>query len=330
MRLAAPGYRFFFVLAVLVAVAAMALAAKFHRNWKAANEEVALRNEMNPFAISLSKTRDREYTFIVENYGYQYRGTTGNLIDDSVLVFGAWEKHILLFLEDYTNATGTQDTAFVDVGANTGQYALFMSRRVKLVHAVEPFPPVLKNLHANIKLNSFTNIKVHEVGLGDQVGSIPFYEPVDANHGGGTFRGEGHDGKGQKLSAQLPIVTGDSLFTSADGPPIGSMKIDIEGFEEAALKGLRQTLEKYRPLVVVEVSTPPAGSIASLDHLKSLFPANYEFFVLVENQKQFISGRYEVVEFPPVAEAFFKEGGQRNLIAVSAEKSAKLPRQRPN
>jgi hypothetical protein len=108
------------------------------------------------------------------------------------------------------------------------------------------------------------------------------------------------------------------------------MKIDIEGFEEAALRGLRQTLEKDRPLVVLEVSTPPAGTIASLEQLKGLFPANYEFFVMVENQKQFISGRYEVVEFPPVAEAFFKEGGQRNLIAVPAEKSAKLPRQRPN
>lgn len=326
MRPAAPGYRFLFVVAVLLAVGAIGLAATYRNRWHAASAEVAARNEMNPFAMSVNKTRDREFTFVVENYGYKYRGTTGNLIDDAVIVFGAWEKHILFFLEDYTAAAGVRDTAFVDVGANTGMYTLFMASRAKSVHAVEPFPPVLKLLHANVALNDFKNVTVHEVGLGDKAGSIPFFEPADANHGGGTFREEGHDGKGQKRGADLPVVTGDAILASAG--PIGSMKIDIEGFEEAALKGLRQTLEKHRPLVVVEVSTPPAGTITSLDQLKSLFPANYEFFVLVENEKQFVTGQYEVAEFAPRADEFFKAGGQRNLIAVPAEKANKVPRQR--
>ena len=326
MRLAPPGYRFLFVVTAGLAVGAMTLAATYHRRWKAADTEAALRNEMNPFAMTLNKTRDREYAFTVENYGYKYRGTTGNLIDDAVLAFGAWEKHILFFIDDYTAATGTADAAFVDVGANTGVYTLFMAPRVKSVHAVEPFPPVLKALHANLALNAFSNVTVHEVGLGDKAGLIPFFEPADENRGGGSFREDGHDGVGQKRSADLPVVTGDAILASAG--PIGSMKVDIEGFEEPALKGLRQTLEKHRPMVVAEVSTPPAGTISSLAQLKELFPANYEFFVLVENERQFVTGKYEVAEFPPVAEAFFKAGGQRNLIAVPAEKAAKMPRQR--
>ena len=93
-------------------------------------------------------------------------------------------------------------------------------------------------------------------------------------------------------------------------------------------KLLRQTLEKHRPMVVVEVSTPPAGTIASLDHLKGLFPANYEFFVLVEDQSQFVSGKYKVEEFAPRAAEFFRAGGQRNLVAVPAEHAAKTPRRR--
>lgn len=326
MRLAAPSYRLLLFTACVLTATAIVMAATYHRRWQAASAEVAQRSEMNPFAISINKTRDREFSFTVENYGYTYRGTSGNLIDDAVLVFGAWEKHILFFLEDYTAATGTQDRAFVDVGANTGQYTLFMARRVKHVHAIEPFPPVLKSLHANVQLNKMTNVTVHEVGLGDKDGSIPFFEPADANQGGGTFREEGHDGKGQKRSGDLPIVVGDAILAKA--ALIGSMKIDIEGFEEAALKGLRQTMETHRPLVLVEVSTPPAGTIASLDQLKALFPANYEFFVLVENEKQFVTGQYEVKEFPPVASEFFKAGGQRNLIAVPAEHVAKMPRQR--
>jgi FkbM family methyltransferase len=323
----APSYRFLFIAAIVLCAASTAFAVTYYRRHHAVAVEVQRSYEVSPFAITLTKTRDKEYSFVVDNYGYLYRGTTGNLIDDSVLVFGAWEKHILFFIEDYAKATGTRDTAFVDVGANTGQYALFMSPRAKEVHAVEPFPPVLKKLHANIALNKFTNIKVHELGLGDKEGTIPFFEPADENHGGGTFRAEGHDGKGQKRSADLRVATGDEVLKAAT-VPIGSMKIDIEGYEEPALKGLRQTLEKHRPMVVVEVSTPPAGTIASLDQLKALVPANYEFFVLVEDQSQFVSGKYQVEEFAPRAAEFFKAAGQRNLVAVPAEHAAKTPRRR--
>jgi FkbM family methyltransferase len=324
----APTYRSLFAAALVLLAAASALAVTFYRRHQLASDEVRLRNEMNPFAISLNKTRDREFSFVVENYGFKYRGTTGNLIDDAVLVFGAWEKHVLFFLDDYTAATGTRAAAFVDVGANTGQYTLFMAGRVKRVHAVEPFPPVLRNLRANLALNEFRNVTVHEVGLGEKPGTIPFFEPADANHGGGSFRAEGHDGRGQTRSADLPVTTGDELLKDA-AEPIGTVKIDIEGFEEPALKGLRRTLEAHRPLVVVEVSTPPAGTVASFDHLKGLFPENYEFLVLAEDQSQFLSGRYQVAEFAPRAEEFFRAGGQRNVVAVPAEYAARTPRRRP-
>jgi FkbM family methyltransferase len=326
MRLA-PSYRFLFAAACVLMATAAALAVTYHHRWQSASAEVAARNAMNPFAMTINKTRDRDYTFVVENYGYKYRGTAGNLIDDAVLTFGAWEKHILFFLEDYTAAAGLRDTAFVGVGANTGQYVLFMAPRTKAVHAIEPYPPVLKALHANVALNHFTNVTVHEVGLGDKDALLPFFEPVDiANQGGGSFREEGHDGAGQKRSGDLRVVTGDALLANCG--PIGTMKIDIEGYEEAALKGLRQTLEKHRPLVVVEVSTPPAGTITSLDQLRGLFPANYEFFVLVENDQQFVTGKYQVTEFAPLADAFFKAGGQRNLIAAPAERAGQVPRLR--
>ncbi|MDY3554947.1 FkbM family methyltransferase [Gemmata sp. JC717] len=327
--MAAPSYRFMFFAACVLAATAGALAVVYHGRWQDASAEVEKRSEVNPFAISLTKARDREYTFTVENYGYTYRGTSGNLIDDAVLAFGAWEKHILFFLDDYVNATGTRDRVFVDVGANTGQYVLFMAPRVKAVHAIEPFPPVLKALHANLKLNPFTNVTVHEVGLGEREATIPFFEPADdAHQAGGSFRGEGHDGHGQKRGADLRVVPGDALLAGTG--PIGVMKIDIEGYEEAALKGLRKTLETHRPLVVLEVSTAPAGTIGSLEQLKALFPDRYECFVLAESEKQFVNGRYEVNEFAPTAAAFFKAGGQRNLVIVPAEHAAKMPRRRSN
>ena len=329
MRASGPTSRFLLIAAVALFTASTAVAVTVYRRLQATRAEAQMYIDTSPFVMSANKTRDADFTFVVENYGFQYRGTTGNMIDDSVLLFGAWEKHILFFIEDYAKATGTQDTAFVDVGANTGQYTLFMASRAKEVHAVEPYPPVIRKLHANVALSKFTNVTVHELGLGVKEGVMPFLAPVGTNHGIGTFH-EDPALKGQlKPGGNIRIAAGDDILKNV--ARIGSMKIDIEGFEESALKGLRQTLEKHRPMMVLEVSAPPGGTIASFDHLKSLFPANYTFFVLPENDHntKFLTGRYEVDDFAPVAAGYFKNGGHWNVVAVADENAAKTPRRKP-
>ncbi|MFO0800111.1 MAG: FkbM family methyltransferase [Gemmataceae bacterium] len=325
----ATGYRPLFYVAVVIATCALGVCFLYSRKATAAAEEAERRNEVNPFAMSLHKTRDREFAFTVENYGYVYRGTTGELIDDAVLTFGAWEKFILFFMEDYTAAAKTQDTAFIDVGANTGQYALFMAPRTKEVHAIEPFPPVLKRLDANLALNKFPNVTVHRVGFGEAAAEIPFFASDETNAGGGTFRPDDPD---KKPFGALKIVAADEYFKTHPTAPVGIVKMDIEGYEEPALKGLRATMERDRPLVIVEVTTehhPVKGSIRSYDQLKALFPANYEFLSFHEAQQQFVDGRYDVRPFPAdEAARFFASEKQRNLIAVPAEKLSVVPRSR--
>jgi FkbM family methyltransferase len=324
MRCPTTGCRSLFFLTAALAAVFVTVSIANTRKLHAVRQENERLNEVNPFAISLQRTRDREHRFTVENYGYLYTGMTGSLIDDSVLVFGAWEKFMLFFLEDYVRAAGLRDTAFLDVGANTGQHSLFMATRVKEVHAFDPYPPVLKLLHENVALNKFANVRVHEVGLGDREASLPFYGPGEDNHGGGTFRPD----EDKKPIGQLRIVAGDEYLRGVPAAPVGLIKVDIEGYEESALRGLRGTIGQHRPLVVVEVSPPPHGTIASLDQLRALFPENYEFLAFQENQRQYVTGNYELVDFAPIADRFFKTEHHRNLVAVPAEKLSLVPRRR--
>jgi FkbM family methyltransferase len=191
------------------------------------------------------------------------------------------------------------------------------------VHAVEPFPPVLKSLRDNIALSAFSNVKVHEVGFGEKEDLLPFYADEDWNLGGGTFRAGDKD---KKLVGNLRIAAADTYFKDVSMAPVGLIKMDIEGHEEAALKGMRQTLEKHRPLMVFEVTRPPGGTIASFEQLRSLFPANYEFLYFHESQKRSINGKYELADFAPVASEFFRSGDHYNLVAVPTEKLPVVPR----
>lgn len=322
MRVPAPSYRVLFFLSVGLTTVTLLVSAlhsqRLDAGAKRANEEF---NNLNPLAISAYHYRDKEFTYTVDNYGFLYRGNSGNLIDDSILMYGTWEKEILFFLEDYVRATGAKDTSFVDVGANTGVYSLFMSSRMKQVHAIEPYPPILKRLHDNIRLNMFTNIAVHEIGYGAKEDLLPFYSPDERNEGNGSFRDDG-----TKPQMHLKIVAGDDHLRPLPGR-ISVMKIDIEGYEEAALKGLRETLEKHRPLLMLEVTTAlNSGTIASFDQLKSLIPANYEFFIFVPCERAAMNGHYDLQEFGPRAEKFFATEHHNNLIVVPAELVAKMPR----
>jgi FkbM family methyltransferase len=328
MRLPTISYRILFFVMVVTTAASVLVTAVYSRRAAAAAEEADRRLEMNPVAISLFKYRDKNFTFTVENYGYVYKGTTGELIDDCVLTFGAWEKFMLFFMEDYVKAAKIEGTSFVDVGANTGQHTLFMAPRIKEVHAIEPFPPVLKRLHENIGLNKFANVKVHEVGFGEKEDELPFFAPDESNQGGGTFR---PDDPEKKPFGKLKVVAGDEYFKGVPMSPIGLIKMDIEGYEEPALKGLRQTMERDRPLVIVEVTTgnhQVGGSIKSFDQLKGLFPANYEFLTFEDTPRRALDGKYDVRDFAPIADHFFKHEKQRDLIAVPAEKMPVVPRRR--
>jgi tRNA G46 methylase TrmB len=106
---------------------------------------------------------NRNIEFVTDFYGLRYRGISNNYIDVHVLYYGAFEKPMLHWLRDTVALLADEDLVFLDVGANTGQHTLFMSRLVSEVHAFEPYPPVLEKLRGAIDRNQLANVSVHAV-----------------------------------------------------------------------------------------------------------------------------------------------------------------------
>jgi FkbM family methyltransferase len=138
----------------------------------------------------------------------------------------------------------------LDIGANIGNHTVVMARHCARVLASEPQLRTGIRLADNVRLNHLENVELYDFGLSDRDAEMPlFIDPV-ANSGSTTFC--------RSLAVagcrEVPCETraGDPLLRSLDVRHVDLIKIDVEGFEAAALAGLRETLLTSRPIIFSE------------------------------------------------------------------------------
>jgi len=175
-------------------------------------------------------------------------------------IFGAgyYEEDLLLAL--FESVLSSSKSVFtrsvaIDVGANIGNHTLFLARRFGTVVSFEPYPPLAKILDANLSLNDTQNVILRAVGLSDRDAEIEYIPGGSGNLGGGGF------GAGLALSAAklLPVRIGDSEIERLNlSLPIALIKVDVEGHEFAALRGLLRTIERFHPFILFEANDPSA------------------------------------------------------------------------
>ncbi|MEX0617530.1 MAG: FkbM family methyltransferase [Pseudohongiellaceae bacterium] len=268
--------------------------------------------------------------FTTDFFGLRYQGNLRNSIEFNIFHYGAFEKPLLFFLRDNVLATANDQAVFCDIGANIGQHSLFLARHVAQVHAFEPYRPVSDKLRLQIELNHLTNIHIHDVGLSDQAGKLPFYAPTGRNQGIGSFDA-GTVSKGNKAIGELELVRGDDYFKEQGIQRVDLMKIDVEGFEKPALAGLNETLRRFRPVIVCELSYGKALSFTSLDELQTALPPDYGLFTFDNRKadgskarrqgaKARRSGQYRLIPFH-----FTQTQGQDDIVACPREQQQTLP-----
>ena len=124
-----------------------------------------------------------------------------------------------------------------DVGAHIGVTVKIFGRRAKTLHAFEPSPRALRLLRANAPANCV----IYPCAIGDYNGKVRFAEAdnVDMSHI-------------SESGIEVEIRTLDSFNLAPD-----FIKIDVEGWEPAVLRGAARTLQRG-PTVMFEALTPDA------------------------------------------------------------------------
>jgi FkbM family methyltransferase len=175
---------------------------------------------------------------------------------------------------------------FVDVGANVGYFALLAATLVGPQGKVIAFEPNLDNCELFRR-------SIAASGFAEQVHLHPYAAAEKAQ----TFVLDvgGNDSNGRMIDFSAEAVAGinpprtiqavalDDLL--AGESRLDVVKMDIEGAEPRALRGMAQVIRKHRPLLLLEFSPfliQVTSHMAAADFLEELAAFDYELSILTE------------------------------------------------
>jgi len=139
----------------------------------------------------------------------------------------------------------------IDAGANIGYFSLLFAKWMGvrgIVHAFEPFPESARRFERNLGLNPQLEpaVRLHRLALSDFEGRIGMKVPDQNNQGCNYLNNAG--------GVEVEVATLDAFCDREPLPRVDLIKIDVEGSEVALLQGAERTIQRFRPVLMIEVN----------------------------------------------------------------------------
>ncbi|MEN9840757.1 MAG: hypothetical protein RL376_557 [Verrucomicrobiota bacterium] len=203
--------------------------------------------------------------------GNRYLSIKNNFTSFAVAVLGERDPNVMRFLRRWIRP------GFVacDIGANIGTYTVPLSRLVGPTGHVIAFEPNRRTyacLRQNIRQNRLANVTLLRAAAGPEAGTAGLIVTADN-------LGEVHlSPPGEAETARVRVTTVDHEVARLGLQQVDFIKIDVEGFELAALRGAAHTLATNANLVI-QTEIVPAHSARygfDIEDLVAFF-ATYRF-----------------------------------------------------
>lgn len=143
-----------------------------------------------------------------------------------------------------------------DIGAFEGLVTLFFARKAASVITYEPNPRNYRLCVQNVELNGLSNVQVLQRGISSKEGYIGLaWDPLMPGAGSGNLEIASQITSSVKAarSLEIPVTTLDADFERMNLPRPDFIKIDIEGMELDALKGMLKTIRTFHPDLFIEM-----------------------------------------------------------------------------
>lgn len=213
---------------------------------------------------------------------YSLRDIAGPSYDlgyDRVEAFHNYEREDKDLILNYLKS----DSVFLDIGANIGHFTFYFKEKVPTIecHLFEPNPKLQQCIQKTLSSSNIEKVYAHEIALSDSNGSATFF--IDSyNDGGHSLIGNKISQK-SKNTQKLTVKTAklDDYAREKNIQKIDVIKVDIQGAEESFVKGASETLNRHKPIIMIEVDSENLVGFFKL--LKELL--NFDFEIHYSEKK---------------------------------------------
>lgn len=172
----------------------------------------------------------------------------------------------------YIETTGT----FIDIGANIGFYSV-LAKKINPsvdIFAFEPSPRIYEQCLAFHRANDIQVMGLCQVALGDREGEAILFEPEDdhdfGNSSANTLVADSWQARKSHRKRAVSVTQLDAFMRDRTLKVPITIKIDVEDFEAAVLRGAARTVAQYRPTIICEILHRPHGNRETVSIIEEL------------------------------------------------------------
>jgi FkbM family methyltransferase len=173
---------------------------------------------------------------------------------------------------------------FIDIGSNGGLYSLISAKKSKNIKILAFDPSNAANyfVNENIRINGFSDkIRFFKIAMSDKTETLDFFEVKNRKYPylkynlGGSSSLVNHPQLYNTVSVQAYSFDQFLAENPEHNYEIDFIKIDAEGAEPNIIRGMKATIEKYKPIIVCEILMDNVGG-----EIEKLFSdLGYHFFL---------------------------------------------------
>lgn len=224
--------------------------------------------------------------------GIKYKLNLNELIDSSIYYEGCFELKTTSLINKFVKDGMTVLDIGANIGCHTLRFAKLVGKNGKVV-AFEPMTFALTKLKDNIELNNFKNIIVEKIALSN----------VDGKRQTINFRASWTlDGNREDINQkeEIDFLTLDTYIRKKQINKVDFVKVDVDGYEYKVLVGAKETLQKFSPLILIELGKYTLSNFGDKleDLVDFLYSLGYSFYS-EENFKEYKDKKTLLDSIPP-------------------------------
>lgn len=218
-----------------------------------------LARSLSPYFLTKKRSQNfnfynpTENYFIFEKYIFRSKRIEENpgktkLISEVIKDCNSMIKEILIdkVYENEEVRVGPEDIV-LDYGANIGIFSIQAAQKAKMVYAFEPSEEEAASLSENKELNNRNNIKIIPKAVSDRSKNAKLSLVRTASH---YLVNKDNKDRG---AINVKTISIDEFIKEENLAKVDFIKMDIEGSEERALLGGKETLRKFKPKLAITI-----------------------------------------------------------------------------